>query len=49
LPPLFLQDPQTEVGRHYKNDPTYVFIYPKEILEYIAQKMDFSGVETKEK
>ncbi|GHA25835.1 methyltransferase [Salinimicrobium marinum] len=32
-------------GWYYKNDPTHVFIYQKETLDYIVQKLGFSGVE----
>ena len=45
-----LYSPEIDFPRwYYKNDPTHVFIYQKETLEYIFQKMGFSGVEINER
>jgi hypothetical protein len=40
-----LYDPSIEFNSwYYKNDPTHVFIYQKETIEWIKQRFNFSSV-----
>lgn len=45
---LYLYDPNVEFANwYYKNDPTHVFLYQEETIQFIAKQFSFSSVDIK--